>query len=152
MKIFSIFLLLIIIALIAARFYFSQQPKKVADINFASLQLPDKPNYCLVYGDDSGKHQRPAVTFDLSKQQLMNKWQAVAANTPRMKLISHTGDSLIYVVHSALFAFPDVVHVHLNSLNTNKTQLWIYSHALYGYSDLGVNCQRVDGWMEILRG
>lgn len=151
MKLFCVILLLIIIAFTAARFYFAQQPKKVADINIASLQLPDTPNYCLVYGDDSGKHQRPAVTFDLSKQQLIDKWQAMVANTPRMKLIRKTGDSLVYVVHSTVFAFPDVVYVQFNNLGADKTQLWIYSHALYGYSDLGVNCKRVDEWLAKLR-
>jgi uncharacterized protein (DUF1499 family) len=148
-KTLSIILIFCILAIIlAARLYFSQQPKSISPIDFNTLKLPSTPNYCLVYGDQNSDRLRAAPTYPVSKNALTRRWQNITKHSKRVKFIKQTEDQLIYVAHSALFAFPDVIYVQFNSLGVSKTQLWMYSHAIYGHSDLGVNCKRVDGWLK----
>jgi len=56
-----------------------------------------------------------------------------------------------YVVRSALLNFPDLVTVQVNADGVDRSTLVIWSRSVYGRSDLGVNRDRTNAWLEALR-
>jgi len=150
MKLIFIILVIIVICVLGMHIYFRRQPKHIAHINFADLKSPSSPNYCLVYGNTNNKRLRAAPSYPISQATLIDKWQKIADADKSLRLVRQSGEQYIYVTHSKLFAFPDVVIVEIKSLGEKQSKLWIYSYAVYGHSDFGVNCKRVDGFLQVL--
>ena len=55
------------------------------------------------------------------------------------------------MVRSAVFNFPDLVTAQTNDVGPDSSTLVLYSRSVYGYSDLGVNRQRLNAWLAALQ-
>ena len=79
------------------------------------------------------------ITLDALEAQIMA--------TARTISISGTAEDLpmIFVHRSAVWGFPDITQVWVEDGNVH-----IYSHLVYGRSDLGVNRKRMQGWLAAL--
>jgi len=55
-----------------------------------------------------------------------------------------------WVIRSAGFNFPDILEIAVLPEPGQKSSFVLYSHALYGVSDYGVNRRRASQWMSIL--
>jgi uncharacterized protein (DUF1499 family) len=73
---------------------------------------------------------------------------AIATATPRTeRLFGAVEEGLVtYVTRSAVFGFPDYT-----TARQSGDRLEIHARARFGKSDLGVNQQRVEGWIEALQ-
>ena len=71
---------------------------------------------------------------------------------PRVELAAEVPDppQLVFVQRSAIFRFPDSVWIQAVTLPEGASVI-IYSRSNYGYSDLGVNRERVELWLDLLR-
>jgi uncharacterized protein (DUF1499 family) len=61
------------------------------------------------------------------------------------------GQQFDYLQRSARFRFPDIVTVRFIAVSPAQSTLAIYSRSLYGKSDFGVNRERIDAWLKMLR-
>jgi uncharacterized protein (DUF1499 family) len=79
---------------------------------------------------------------------MMERAKAVIRAEPRTELVGSDPNlnQLVFVQRSALLRFPDTIWIQGASLDTGATII-IYSRSNYGYSDLGVNRDRVRIWL-----
>lgn len=56
-----------------------------------------------------------------------------------------------WVARSAVLNFPDLVTAQVVADGQDSSSLVLYSRSVYGYSDFGVNCQRVTTWLAALQ-
>ena len=124
-------------------------------VDFADLELTEKPNQFLVCppGMCNAVPHANSPMFDISVDQLRQRWREVVAARPRVELLvaDQERQQFDYVQRSARFRFPDIVTVRFISVSPSQSTLAIYSRSVYGKSDFGVNRQRIEAWLEILR-
>ncbi len=91
--------------------------------------------------------------FGVSVEQLRERWREVVAVQPRVELLAEDeeGQQFDYVQRSARFRFPDIITVRFISVSPSQSTLAIYSRSIFGKSDLGVNRERIETWLKILR-
>lgn len=129
-------------------------PMDNSPIDFATLTLTEKPNQFLVCPANfcSADPMVEIGDFPLSVAELQARWQAVIAEAPRVELIAkdEAEQQYDYVQRSDLMRFPDTITVKFISLGEGRSTLAIYSRSHYGYSDLGANQARIEGWLSAL--
>ena len=129
------------------------------DIAFDEITLPSKPNYFLALPQSHGvvmrgsrntaKQQAVSPEFAVSVDKLTQAFDRVIADEKRTTLECEKQETQTraYIQRSALFHFPDVIIVKFVPLGNKRSTLIIFSHAIYGYYDFGVNKQRVEAWL-----
>ncbi|MEM6972303.1 MAG: DUF1499 domain-containing protein [Pseudomonadota bacterium] len=103
-----------------------------------------KPNDVLAAPPQSTAAAPDLVLSPSDGGAALARLHAVALSAPRVDLVA--GDPaegfVTYVQRSAVLGFPDYV-----SVRRVETGLAIWSRSRFGYSDLGVNRARVEGWL-----
>lgn len=126
----------------------------VAPVDFAGVSLSGQPNQFLICPEQMCRAERHAVSpvFEVPVERLAARWREVIAAQPRLEVLAADPNGLHfdYVQRSARFRFPDLVTVRLIPLSPERSTLAVYSRALYGREDFGVNRQRVEAWIELL--
>ncbi len=79
---------------------------------------------------------------------LLFQFDAIARNTSRVNVVAGSIDEgmITYVQQSAIFGFPDYVTVKAVDAEGGAA-LIIWSRSRFGYSDMGVNRERVEIWL-----
>jgi diketogulonate reductase-like aldo/keto reductase len=121
-------------------------------VDFESLQFTDKPNEFLMCPPDLCNGQSESPVYELSVQDLHERWEDIVAAQPRVELLAENSQQFDYVQRSARFRFPDIITVRLISVSPAQSTLAIYSRSVYGESDFGVNRKRVEAWLSALGG
>ena len=127
-------------------------------LDFKTLRLSRKPNQFLVlppgFAGATTPHAESPV-FPVSPRVLMQAVKTLALEEPRTKLVH--GDAgngqAEFVARSKLFRFPDRITVEVAGVpgEGERSALAVYSRAVYGRRDFGVNQARVGRWLGILR-
>lgn len=125
-------------------------------IEFETLELKPSPNQFLVCPPGLCRNAQPhleAPVFDLSVEQLRDRWLERVQQQPRVRLLSKAPPREQYDLEqtSALVGFPDTITVRFLPAGEGSSTLAVYSRSHYGYSDLNVNEKRVRAWLELLR-
>jgi uncharacterized protein (DUF1499 family) len=55
-----------------------------------------------------------------------------------------------WVERSQIVNYPDIIVAEVVAAPNGGTGLFLYSHSLFGWSDMGVNRARVDRWLSAL--
>ena len=123
----------------------------VETVDFAALQLTDKPNQFLVCPADycgAGPHAASPV-FEVADERLRARWREVVAAQPRIELLAEyeDGAQIDYIQRSARFRFPDIITVQFIPLSPSQSTLAIYSRSIYGEDDFAVNRERIEAWL-----
>lgn len=123
--------------------------------NPAAFRAPSRPNWALAASEGvatAAEPTRRVAAFAVPPAALLDALDAVAAVEPRVERLDDGSDPTYraYIQRSALMRYPDVVSARAVALEPNKTGLLLLSRSVYGYSDLGVNRQRVDRWLASL--
>ncbi len=89
--------------------------------------------------------------YKVPPQKLYGLFQAMAAAQPRTFILDTVPAALqaTWVVRSAAGNFPDIVEMAALA-EPGGSSFVLYSHAVYGWSDYGVNRNRAKKWMELL--
>ncbi len=98
------------------------------------------------------ERQDNSLVFDVSVDQLRERWREVVAVQPRVELLAEGGEQFDYVQRSARFRFPDIITVRFISVSPSQSTLAVYSRSVYGKSDFGVNRKRIEAWLSALGG
>lgn len=147
---------LVIIAVclvIAALSFFRLYPvdTKAMNVDPFGVQPPNKPNYYITSLEEG--------TFDIPAEELVEKLRTVLAKTARTNRISrnyYPADSdefygATFVTRTRLMGYPDYTSIKVVKTSPTTSQMMMFGRARFGYSDLGVNKQRILGWLAALR-
>jgi uncharacterized protein (DUF1499 family) len=119
-------------------------------LEFASLVLPRSPNTCLAAPawHPGFKHLETPL-YPVSPARLFAALRQVVAPMPRTTLMAAWEERFQaqWVERSAVANFPDIIVAQAVAGPEGGAGLFLYSHSLFGYSDLGVNRSRVDRWL-----
>ena len=91
--------------------------------------------------------------FEMSWAQLRDGWRRIVAAEPGVVEVAADGQRRrsVYIAHSAMFGFPDIVTVEFVALDPFRSGIALYSRSRYGRSDFGANRRRVEGWLARLQ-
>ena len=116
----------------------------------ATAERTGKPNDYLVApeGTTAAPVDRVLGVLGESPAAVMARLDAVARAAPRTEVVAGTPEELFvtYVQRSKWIGFPDYVSVKAVPVEGGGS-LIVWSRARYGYSDLGVNADRVERWL-----
>ena len=121
---------------------------RLLDMNH--IQRPASPNTALA--GPAGTDPAPDIVtpvFPGLPSHLYEAVIAVAAEQPRTFLAAAypAERQAHFVARSAVFNFPDLVTAQIGTAGRESSTLVLYSRSVYGYSDLGVNRQRLSDWL-----
>jgi hypothetical protein len=125
-----------------------------APMDMTRIERPTTPNTFLA--GPAGMRPAPdVVTLEwlLPAPALYEKARVLFARQTRSFVAAEFPDrlQLHYVVRSALLNFPDLVTVQVNAEAADRSTLVIWSRSVYGRSDFGVNRDRTNAWLAVLR-
>ena len=118
-------------------------------IDFAALVPDPRPRRWLILPPGFAGAAVPdeeSPVFAASPAPLMEAFTHAALAAPRTRLVREAGAQKEFVQRSRVFRFADYVTVEAFAAEGGAT-LAIYSRAVLGYSDLGVNRRRVRAWL-----
>jgi uncharacterized protein (DUF1499 family) len=123
-------------------------------LDLHSLTPPKTPNWHLA-APAAWHHphaQATSPTFDVPVEVLREAVMAVAAQEPRCTLLTldTAARQAEFEQRSRLFGFPDRIVAEFVELGEGGSSLALYSRALKGHSDMGVNRKRVERWLDAL--
>ena len=107
-----------------------------------------KPNDYLVApsGLSKAEPDRETTVHQLSPEELLFLFDAVARPSSAVLAGSVRDGHITYVQRTALMGFPDYISVKAVEVGGGSA-LIIWSRSRFGYSDMGVNRKRIDGWL-----
>ncbi len=127
----------------------------VEPFDFAAPRLTDRPNQFLMCppGLCGADAHAESPIFEVPVDRLRARWEAVATAQPRVTLLAGEPDGrqFDYVHRSARFRFPDIVTVRFIAVSPSRSSRAVYSRAIYGRRDFGVNQARIEAWLAELR-
>jgi uncharacterized protein (DUF1499 family) len=103
------------------------------------------PSYCAAANMTS-------PVFDMPWDQLREYWKDMIAETPTVRVVAEFEHRrAVYIEHSPILRFPDIVTVELVSLGPERSSIAVYSRSRYGAYDFAKNRKRVDRWLFLLQ-
>ncbi len=124
-----------------------------APFDVARIVRPASPNSALAA--PAGFSPAPdfeTPTYNAPPQRLFAVLWSVAAGQPRTfpAADDQTRLQAQWVARSRLLNFPDLVAAQVLAAPAGGSQLVLYSHSVYGYSDFGANRTRLHAWVEAI--
>lgn len=122
-------------------------------MNFRAIPERNKPNCWLICppGYASRQPDEPSPIFAVPGPALREAWQAVIARQPRIKIVRQDDSGMDLVQRTALLRFADDIGVAYVALQQERSAIALFSASRIGYSDLGTNRKRLQGWLAELR-
>jgi uncharacterized protein (DUF1499 family) len=103
-------------------------------------------------GDCRAGEAHASPVFAIPVPRLQELWRRTIAAEPRV--VEVTADMraghFVYVVHTPLLGFPDIVTVEFVALGVDRSGIAVFSRSRYGRSDFGANRRRVERWLALL--
>lgn len=119
--------------------------------DLTALERPSSPNTYLACpaGYSTAAIDREMPAYGVPLAQLQETWLNGLAEEPRTEQLAADlpTNRFLYVQRSALIGFPDLIRIDFLATDANGSTVCVYSRSVYGYSDLGVNRERVEDWL-----
>ncbi|WP_158045985.1 DUF1499 domain-containing protein [Skermanella pratensis] len=124
--------------------------------DFAALERASTPNQFLVAPPGTTPKAGPdaeSPVFPVPAERLRDAMLALVEEAPRTALLERSPDGMrmLLVQRSAVLRFPDHIDVAILPAGDGGSTVAVYSRSRFGYSDMGVNRRRVEGWLAELR-
>jgi len=122
-------------------------------LDFATLTPDTRPRRWLVLPDGVEAVADPdqaSPVFALTPEALLDAFKTLALEQPRVALVQEGDGQVELVERSKLFRFPDYITAQAIAVEGGSA-LAIYSRAVIGYSDIGVNRKRITAWLDALK-
>ena len=105
------------------------------------------PGYC------AAAEAITSPVFDMAWDRLREYWMEMISGEKR---IVRVGDNSgprdhVYIQHSPVFRFPDIITVEFVPLGPDHSSLALYSRSRYGEYDFAKNRDRVEKWLVLLQ-
>jgi hypothetical protein len=91
--------------------------------------------------------------FDLPWDRLRDYWlETISGENRVVRAVADLGSRrYVYIQHSPIFRFPDIVTVELIPLGPTRSSIALYSRSRYGEYDFRKNRKRVERWLFLLQ-
>jgi hypothetical protein len=104
----------------------------------------------------SGYCSAAAITspvFDVPWDRLRDYWiEMISGETRVVRAVTDLGPRhYVYIQHSPIFRFPDIVAVELVPLGSRHSSIAMYSRSRYGEYDFHKNRKRIERWLFLLQ-
>jgi uncharacterized protein (DUF1499 family) len=122
-------------------------------LDFARFKKTWRPNQYLALPSSFKAAQDPDMLspcFKASATEVLEAWQAVLRQQPRVSKIRQTGLQIEAVQKTPLAGFPDWVTAQGVDLGDGIASICIFSRSKYGVRDFDVNEKRVRLWLSWL--
>ncbi|WP_440958786.1 DUF1499 domain-containing protein [Oceanicaulis sp. LC35] len=122
-------------------------------LNFSTLVPDTRPRRWLVLPEGFKAAVAPDQTspvFSVAPDALLAAFKGYAQEQPRVSLVREGEGQVELVQRTKLFRFPDYITAEAFDVEGGAA-LAIYSRAVIGYSDIGVNRKRITAWLEALK-
>jgi uncharacterized protein (DUF1499 family) len=116
-----------------------KRPNNLGIENGKLAPCPPSPN-CVCSQSSDPVNQIAPLTFTSTPEQALTKLKSIIQSLPRTTIIRETDDYLYVEFKSALMGFVDDVEFYIDH---NNQLIHLRSASRLGYSDLGVNRQRM---------
>jgi uncharacterized protein (DUF1499 family) len=140
----------LIAAVILIMPFFSCAGTRPANLGVKDARLaacPSSPN-CVSSDNADSSHRVPAFQLAMPPSEAWRALRATVANLPRTAIIAETDDYLHAECRSRFFGFVDDLELHVRPADK---LIAVRSASRLGYSDLGVNRERVENLRALLR-
>lgn len=120
-------------------------------LNFANLRPDARPRRFLALPPDFEAAAEPdaqSPVFSVAPDAVLDAFIACGLADARTRVVRREAGQVELVQRSLVFRFPDYVTAEAFAVEPGAAALAIYSRAVVGYSDLGVNRKRVLRWLE----
>lgn len=121
-------------------------PREQIEIRALRAPLPQPSFLACPSGYCAVHPQMTTPVFLVPWQRLRDDWTKAIAAEPRVVSIGSGSDEhrLVYIQHSLIFRFPDIVTVEFVPLSADRSSIAVFSQSRYGRGDFGVNQKRVE--------
>jgi Protein of unknown function (DUF1499) len=114
------------------------------------------PKYCFLACPSGYCSAAAAITspvFDLPWERLRDYWmEMISGETRVVRAVADLAPRhYVYIQHSPIFRFPDIVTVELIPLGPSRSSVAVYSRSRYGEYDFHKNRKRVEKWLFLLQ-
>jgi Protein of unknown function (DUF1499) len=105
------------------------------------------PGYC------SATEAVTSPVFDLPWDRLREYWIEMIGGQKRVVRLATDLDTrrLVYIQHSPIFRFPDIIIVEFVPLAPDRSSIAVYSRSRYGEFDFANNRKRVEKWLVLVQ-
>jgi len=105
------------------------------------------PGYC------AASEAITSPVFDIPWDRLREYWMEMIAGEKRIvRAVANSGSRhYVYIQHSPVFRFPDIITVEFVPLGLDRSSLALYSRSRYGEYDFSKNRKRVERWLFLLQ-
>jgi hypothetical protein len=150
-------MLTLVVLGLGVRIYFGREaedrlaPGEAASISELRSPLPKPsflacpPGYC------PAAEVVTSPVFNLPWERLREYWMEMISAEKRIVAVVADPRRFVYIQHSPLFRFPDIITVEFVPLNQTWSSIAIYSRSRYGEYDLAKNRKRVEKWLALLQ-
>lgn len=149
-RIAKVLIALVIVGLLGTAIGMRMTTDTAADwhVDPATSERTGRPNDYLVApaGVTKADPDRAAMVHALPAEDLLFLFDAVARPSSTVLAGSVKDKHITYVQRTAVMGFPDYVTVKAVDVDGGAS-LIIWSRSRYGYSDMGVNQDRIDAWL-----
>lgn len=126
-------------------------PPDQGGVDFATLRRAGSPNDALACPEVicSTRIDIATPVYPVTGKELRMIVRDVARGQPRTQLVysARWEEEDRFVVRSGLMRFPDTVNARIFGAGDEGSMLALYSRSQIGYSDLGVNEERIRAWL-----
>ncbi|MEL6365867.1 MAG: DUF1499 domain-containing protein [Pseudomonadota bacterium] len=120
-------------------------------IDFATLERPKSPNTYLVCDVDetAATPDRAAPRYQADPAHLCATLVGIVTSEPRVAEVEADPDGRAYrfTQKTAVLGFVDDIDIAVRPAGEGGAKVLVYSRSRVGWSDLGTNKKRVDGWL-----
>jgi len=124
---------------------------EIFPIDFSALTPPRQPRWFLALPEGFESSATPHIrtaSVPGEPADLLARFRAIALDAPRTRLRCEAGLQIELEQKSAVFGFTDRITVEAITVQPGHCALAVYSRALLGYYDFGVNRKRVTAWLD----
>jgi uncharacterized protein (DUF1499 family) len=130
-------------------------PPYLGPVEFATLQKASRPNQVLLCPVDVCKAETPDMmppVYAVAVDKLRDVFRQIIDREAHAVQVAADAATQTerYVIRTHWMRFPDTVCVKFIDLGNHTSTLAIYGQAQIGYSDRGVNQERVERWLDAL--
>jgi hypothetical protein len=128
-------------------------PQEAVSISELRSPLPKNGFLACPSGYCSAAEAVTSPVFDLPWDRLRDYWMEMISGEARVVgAVADLGPRVyVYIQHSPLLRFPDVVTVELIPLGATRSSIALYSRSRYGEYDFAKNRKRVEKWLFLLQ-
>lgn len=128
-------------------------PQEAVSIPGLRSPLPKTSFLACPAGYCSAAEAVASPVFDMPWDRLRDYWLEMISGEARV--VRADADlrarRYVYIQHSPVFRFPDIITVELVPLDLSRSSIAVYSRSRYGEYDFHKNRKRVEKWLYLLQ-